>query len=99
MRGNPHAGVFRFRRLVGGRPAWYATDERGEIADFRVIGETDSEVAVVAELAERVFGATVRAPYLRLMSPSPAAASWSPALFARIHRARPLSQHGGPRPA
>jgi hypothetical protein len=36
MTRSPHQGVYRFRHQIDGRNAWYAIDETGVIADFRI---------------------------------------------------------------
>lgn len=50
-------GVYRYRRLVAGRPAWYAFNRDGELAGFRIVTEGTTEAAVVHDLAARVYAA------------------------------------------
>jgi len=52
---SPLMGVYRLRRTIGGRPAWYAIDASGEIANFVVDDDDASEAAIVRELATLVY--------------------------------------------
>lgn len=87
---SPQMGVYRFRRKIDGRTAWYAIDAAGEMAGLEVtpLGVKDS--ATVDLLARRVYGDRLVGSHLRVMSASSPAhhVPISPALVARFCRAR-----------
>lgn len=61
--------VFRYRRLVRGRPAWYALSPDGEPLGLRVVADGEDETLVVAELVA-IARAAAR-PRLALIKPTP----------------------------
>ncbi|MDD1677580.1 MAG: hypothetical protein LUO93_00145, partial [Methanomicrobiales archaeon] len=88
---SPHAGVYRYRHLIGGCPVWYRIDESGQLANGAIVRPGMTEAAVVAELAIEVWGDRVTGPVLTLLKPSDGVSRsprLSPALLARIFRAR-----------
>lgn len=71
---SPLAGVYRFRRRIGGCAAWYAVDATGEMVDFRIVRPGMSEAATVWDLAQIVYGASAGGPLLTLIRPAVSAA-------------------------
>jgi hypothetical protein len=86
-------GVYRFRRKIGGRNAWYAVNHLGDIAEFRVVQDGESEKQLVAALVTRIYGARGPGPQLTLVRPRSASVSSSQAtaiaLVARAQRPAP----------
>jgi hypothetical protein len=81
-------GVYRFRDLVGGCPAWYAVDSLGAIADFLVVRPGLSEKQIVDDLARRIYGKNGPGARLTLVH-ARRASSAQLALLARAVPARP----------
>ena len=102
-------GVYRFRHRVGGCPAWYSLDDDGDVLDFEVVRPGMSEADVVSRQAELAYGEDGVRPILRLHKPDDVPISrpgvaggarlrFSPALCARIYRARLAASPGRSRP-
>jgi hypothetical protein len=87
-------GVYRARRRVRGRPAWYALGPRSELLPpgIRVVGDDESESEVAAELlvSLRRYLATSR-PVLELVTSdepiSPVLEPLSPSVYLLLARA------------
>lgn len=77
-------GVYRFRKLVGGCPAWYALNDDGEMLDFQVIRAGMDETHVVAELVRLVLGPRAHIPAIKLVRDLPAGASMDAGAFVRL---------------
>lgn len=95
---SPLMGVYRFREMVGGFPAWYSIDARGDFADFIVVTPSQSEAGVVATLARGIFGPDLNVPRLRVIVGRPGASAsqaWLPG-FVPLRPAAPLEQSPGP---
>jgi hypothetical protein len=67
--GSFRSRVFRYRKLVDGRPAWYALSPTGEPLGLRVVKNDEDEAAVVAELVE--MARIAARPRLTLIKPTP----------------------------
>lgn len=90
-------GVYRYRKPVGGRTAWYAMNAAAEMIDFRIVDQQESEVSVVADLIVALRGEDARKPFLKLISSRhSASASISPALLSRIFQHRLLATRAVP---
>lgn len=66
---SPLMGVYRFRRLIDGCPAWYAIGADGQLAKSAVIRDGMSEAEAVWDLATHIYGANAGQPLLTLHRP------------------------------
>lgn len=65
----PAEGIYRYRRLVGGHPLWYAIDWTGEIVALFIARQGESQAEIVVELHRMIRGESDR-PRLKLIDPS-----------------------------
>lgn len=89
---SPLMGVYRFRKLIDGCPAWYAIGADGQLAKTVAIRDGMSEAQAVADLAKAIYGTNAGHPLLTLHRPvAVSSGRVRPALAVavRIAQARP----------
>jgi hypothetical protein len=90
-------GIYRYRHLIAGRPAWYCMNATGEILGFRVVGDDEAEVEVVADLIVALRGPAARTPALRLINGRGSASGPSLASLVSLAARPPFSGRAAPR--
>ena len=88
-----YRGVYRYRKLIDGRAAWYAVNAAGEMSRVETASAIETDAQVVTRLRHWAYGDRVFGPHLTVSDGGALRARpLLPSVAARVYRARLAAQ-------